>query len=110
MRGAITAIAYGWLIMQMPETIIGTAIGTAIFPTLSEFVSRDDRVGVAVNPATSVDHSCSVDRADHNRLVDSGATRRASLFLKGGLSRRRERLWLSRRRKCFCWGCWGIRC
>jgi putative peptidoglycan lipid II flippase len=32
--------------MQMPETIIGTAIGTAIFPTLSEYVSRDDRVGL----------------------------------------------------------------
>ena len=45
-EGAITAIAYGWLIMQMPETIIGTAIGTAIFPTLSELVSRDDRAGL----------------------------------------------------------------
>ena len=45
-EGAITAIAYGWLIMQMPETIIGTAIGTAIFPTLSGYVSRDDRAGL----------------------------------------------------------------
>lgn len=40
--GSVTALAYGWLIMQVPETIIGTAIGTAILPTLSEFFARDD--------------------------------------------------------------------
>ncbi|MBN1264850.1 MAG: murein biosynthesis integral membrane protein MurJ [Anaerolineales bacterium] len=40
--GSITALAYGWLIMQVPETIFGTAIGTAIHPTLSEFFARKD--------------------------------------------------------------------
>jgi putative peptidoglycan lipid II flippase len=40
--GSITALAYGWLIMQVPETIIGTAIGTAILPTLSDFFAQGD--------------------------------------------------------------------
>jgi len=40
--GSITALAYGWLIMQVPETIFGTAIGTAILPTLSEHFARKD--------------------------------------------------------------------
>jgi putative peptidoglycan lipid II flippase len=40
--GSVTALTYGWLIMQVPETIIGTAIGTAILPTLSEFFARND--------------------------------------------------------------------
>jgi putative peptidoglycan lipid II flippase len=40
--GSITALAYGWLIMQVPETIIGTAVGIAILPTLSEHFSRQD--------------------------------------------------------------------
>ncbi len=38
--GAVTALAYGWLIMQLPETVIGTAAGTALLPTLSELVAR----------------------------------------------------------------------
>ncbi len=41
--GSVTALAYGWLIMQVPETIIGTAIGIALLPTISEhFARRDD--------------------------------------------------------------------
>jgi putative peptidoglycan lipid II flippase len=40
--GSVTALAYGWLIMQVPETIIGTAIGTAILPTLSELIAKKD--------------------------------------------------------------------
>jgi putative peptidoglycan lipid II flippase len=42
--GSVTALAYGWLIMQVPETILGTAIGTAILPTLSEFFAKGDHV------------------------------------------------------------------
>jgi putative peptidoglycan lipid II flippase len=42
-EGAITALAYGWLIMQLPETVIGTAAGTAILPTLSELAARGAR-------------------------------------------------------------------
>jgi putative peptidoglycan lipid II flippase len=40
--GAVTALAFGWLIMQVPETIVGTALGTALLPTLSEHAARGD--------------------------------------------------------------------
>jgi putative peptidoglycan lipid II flippase len=40
--GAVTALAFGWLIMQVPETIVGTALGTALLPTLSEQAARGD--------------------------------------------------------------------
>ncbi len=40
--GAVSALAYGWLILQLPETVIGTAVGTALLPTLSELVARGD--------------------------------------------------------------------
>jgi putative peptidoglycan lipid II flippase len=39
-EGAVTLLTYGWMIMQVPETIIGTAIATALLPTLSEHASR----------------------------------------------------------------------
>ncbi len=41
--GSVTALAYGWLIMQVPETIFGTALGTALLPTLSEQHARADK-------------------------------------------------------------------
>lgn len=41
--GAISALTYGWMIMQVPETLIGTAIGTALLPTLSEEVALEER-------------------------------------------------------------------
>ena len=40
--GAVSALAYGWLIQQLPETVIGTAVGTALLPTLSEQVARGE--------------------------------------------------------------------
>jgi putative peptidoglycan lipid II flippase len=40
--GSVTALVYGWLFMQVPETLIGTAIGTALLPTLSEHIVRGD--------------------------------------------------------------------
>ena len=40
--GAVSALAYGWLILQLPETVIGTAAGTALLPTLSEHVARGE--------------------------------------------------------------------
>lgn len=43
--GSVTGLAYGWLIMQVPETVIGTAIGIAILPTLSEHFARGDDDG-----------------------------------------------------------------
>jgi len=33
--GSVTNLAFAWRLMQIPETIIATAIGTAVFPTLS---------------------------------------------------------------------------
>jgi putative peptidoglycan lipid II flippase len=42
--GSITALAYGWQVMQLPETLIGTALGIAILPTLAEhFAAAEDR-------------------------------------------------------------------
>jgi putative peptidoglycan lipid II flippase len=41
--GAVTALTYGWMIFQVPETLIGTAIGTALLPTLSELAAREER-------------------------------------------------------------------
>jgi len=43
--GAVTALVYGWLFMQLPESLLGTALGTALLPTLSEQVSRGDLPG-----------------------------------------------------------------
>lgn len=40
--GAVSALTYGWMIMQVPETLIGTAIGTALLPTLSELAAKED--------------------------------------------------------------------
>ncbi len=38
--GSVSALNFGWRLMQMPETVIGTAIATAIFPTLSELAAQ----------------------------------------------------------------------
>lgn len=40
-EGAVTALTYGWMLQQVPETLIGTAIGTALLPTLSELAARE---------------------------------------------------------------------
>lgn len=42
--GTVTALAYGWMIQQVPETLVGTAIGTALLPTLSEHFSKGEHV------------------------------------------------------------------
>lgn len=42
--GAVTALVYGWLFMQVPETLIGTAIGTALLPSLAEHIVRGQKV------------------------------------------------------------------
>ncbi|HEU0295204.1 MAG TPA: murein biosynthesis integral membrane protein MurJ [Anaerolineales bacterium] len=43
--GAVTSLAYGWMIMQVPETLLGTAIATAMLPTLAELAARADWSG-----------------------------------------------------------------
>ncbi len=53
-EGAVTAIAYGWLILQLPETVIGTAIATALLPTLSELASRDEREALKKTLSTAI--------------------------------------------------------
>lgn len=40
--GSVTALSYGWWIQQVPETLIGTAIATALLPTLSEHLTRGE--------------------------------------------------------------------
>ena len=40
--GAVTALVYGWLFMQLPESLLGTALGTALLPTLAEQISHED--------------------------------------------------------------------
>ncbi len=41
--GSLSALRYGWNISQMPQTILGTAIGTVAFPTLADQAARGDR-------------------------------------------------------------------
>ncbi len=43
-EGSVSALNFGWRLMQMPETIIGTAVATAVFPTMSEMASQG-RIG-----------------------------------------------------------------
>jgi putative peptidoglycan lipid II flippase len=43
--GAVTSLAFGYMIMQVPETLLGTAIATAMLPTLAELAAREDWVG-----------------------------------------------------------------
>ena len=40
--GAASSLTYGWMIMQVPETLIGTAIATSLLPTLAEYASVGD--------------------------------------------------------------------
>ncbi|MCC6260036.1 MAG: hypothetical protein IT311_04155 [Anaerolineales bacterium] len=43
--GAVSSLTYGWMIMQVPETVLGTALATALLPTLSEYAARADWTG-----------------------------------------------------------------
>ena len=45
-EGTVSALDYGWDLMQMPQTIIGSAIGIVLFPTLSELAARNDIDGL----------------------------------------------------------------
>ena len=44
--GAISAYEFAWRLMQFPETIIGTALGITVFPTLAELANAGDRHGL----------------------------------------------------------------
>ncbi len=41
--GAIAAYEYAWRMMQFPETIIGTALGLTLYPTLTELANTGER-------------------------------------------------------------------
>jgi putative peptidoglycan lipid II flippase len=45
-EGSVSALDYGWDLMQMPQTIIGSAIGIVLFPTLSELAAQGDIAGL----------------------------------------------------------------
>ena len=52
-EGAVTALNYGWFIMQVPETLIGSALAIALLPTLSDQIARGEteRYAQTVNQA-----------------------------------------------------------
>ena len=43
--GSISALDWGWRLMQIPQTLIGTAMGIVIFPTLASFSEMQDLAG-----------------------------------------------------------------
>lgn len=43
--GSVSALDWGWRLMQIPQTLIGTAMGTVIFPTLAALSEVGDETG-----------------------------------------------------------------
>ena len=43
--GSVSALDWGWRLMQIPQTLLGTALGTVIFPTLAALSEIGDEVG-----------------------------------------------------------------
>lgn len=43
--GSVSALDWGWRLMQIPQTLIGTAMGTVIFPTLAALSEVGDEFG-----------------------------------------------------------------
>lgn len=44
--GAISAYEYAWRLMQFPETILGTALGITVFPTLSAYANAGEKAAL----------------------------------------------------------------
>ncbi len=44
--GAISAYEYAWKLMQLPETVLGTAMGIVVFPTLVSIAECGDRANL----------------------------------------------------------------
>ncbi len=44
--GSVSALQWGWEFMQVPETIVGTAIGLVAFPTLADLAAGGDLAGL----------------------------------------------------------------
>jgi putative peptidoglycan lipid II flippase len=45
-EGSVSALEWGWGFMQLPETMIGTALGLVALPTLAGLARRNDVVGL----------------------------------------------------------------
>ena len=43
--GSVSALDWGWRLMQIPQTLIGTAMGIVIFPTLAALSEMNDLAG-----------------------------------------------------------------
>lgn len=43
--GALSSFSWGWQLMQIPQTLIGTAMATVIFPTLAALSAVEDSQG-----------------------------------------------------------------
>lgn len=43
--GSVSALDWGWRLMQIPQTLVGTAMGTVIFPTLAALSEVGDEDG-----------------------------------------------------------------
>jgi len=52
--GSVAALVYGWLFMQVPESLIGTAIGTALLPTISEQAARNETKALVKSLNTTI--------------------------------------------------------
>ncbi len=46
--GSLSAFNYAWLIAQMPQTVLGSAVGTVVFPTLATQYALRERQALAV--------------------------------------------------------------
>ena len=42
-EGSVSSLTYGYMIQQVPETILGTALGIALLPSISELVALEER-------------------------------------------------------------------
>lgn len=42
-EGPVSALTYGYMLQQVPETLIGTALGVALLPTLAELAAKNER-------------------------------------------------------------------
>lgn len=52
--GSVTALTYGYFIMQVPETLIGTSIAIALLPSLSTFISQNKQAEFARALSSSI--------------------------------------------------------
>jgi putative peptidoglycan lipid II flippase len=53
-EGSVSALNYAWNLMQLPESLVGTAIATAAFPTLSALAARGDRGSLRATASTTL--------------------------------------------------------